>query len=503
MKYIAALFSLLFGIITFVYIMGYLEMSVGIISPMEIPIVLEGTFEYYDIKTQLIVQDVGIILFIILCFSLFSFFYSLCHRLNKKKKDTKDKDSIKGPFVLYLRSFADDKTTRKWVSLNDVRSEEEVLVDIMSDIAPVYAIGDPKDKKMPLGASRLYVDDASWKAVVSDMMQRASLVVLRLGKTDSFWWEVEMAVKNLPLDKVMFVVPESKTFSNVAMLYKILLSHEVDISGFDITIENKSRGSISSFLYFDKDGRPISTEVKIPFFTRFILSYENILRNALSGFREKYGLKKEKKNIVRFARLMEICLIISISLIGCGRLFNDLVSLKCQMPYEFVEKCVESPEFVGKYSDEINGTNLYLSVMEARKGMIALEDDKYKFLYLLEAEVISSMNSDELAHLTESYKNMLLMAKKYLPEKEYEIYLDVLSEAALYSVMYPDETEKLIQGYKQKIDSMPQWVYDVISEIDMSDDESMFVILDKCTEHIKDYDFVEILKILACQAIHE
>ena len=200
-------------------------MIFGLISPTEIPIALEGTLEYFNIKTQLIGQDIGSILLIIVCIILSSFFYYLYRRLNKKKKDTFDKDSISAPFVLYLRSFVDDKTTKKRISIfNDVRTEEEVLVSVLSDIAPVYAIGDPKDKKMPLGASRIYVDDKHWKSTVIDMMNRAVVVVLRLGKTDSFWWEVETAVKNISLDKVMFVVPESKTFSNVATLYKILLN---------------------------------------------------------------------------------------------------------------------------------------------------------------------------------------------------------------------------------------------------------------------------------------
>lgn len=277
MKYISAFFAVIFGLIAFVYTIGYFEMIFGLISPTEIPVALEGTLEYFNIKTQLIGQDIGSILLIIVCIILSSFFYYLYRRLNKKKKDTFDKDSISAPFVLYLRSFVDDKTTKKRISIfNDVRTEEEVLVSVLSDIAPVYAIGDPKDKKMPLGASRIYVDDEHWKSTVIDMMNRAVVVVLRLGKTDSFWWEVETAVKNISLDKVMFVVPESKTFSNVATLYKILLNHNIDIKNIDINIEKKNQGSISSFLYFDNNGQAVTHEVKTPQFTRLILSYENI-----------------------------------------------------------------------------------------------------------------------------------------------------------------------------------------------------------------------------------
>ena len=66
------------------------------------------------------------------------------------------------PFVLYLRSFQDDDKTRKspapFTSLG--RTEEELLVELLFDISPVVAIGNPRDKSLPLGAARIYVDDS-------------------------------------------------------------------------------------------------------------------------------------------------------------------------------------------------------------------------------------------------------------------------------------------------------------------------------------------------------
>ena len=333
MKYVFAFLAAIFWLIAFLYTIAYIEMLLGLNTPTEIPIAIEGTIEYFDTESRLIGQDVLTIVFIIVCIVLYSYFFSLNRKFNKKKKDTFDKENIKPPFVLYLRSFIDDKTTKKRISFfNDVRTEEEVLVDVLSDIAPVYAIGDPRDKRMPLGASRIYVDDEHWKSTVIDMMNKAAVVVLRLGKTDSFWWEVETAVKSIPLEKVMFVVPESKTFSNVATLYKILLGHNIDIRHLDVNIEQKSQGSISSFLYFDENGQAVTKDVKTPRFTRIVLSYENILRNSLSGFREKFGLKPSRKRSVRVARILEILVIFSIVFIGTSKLFGDLTSLKYQMP---------------------------------------------------------------------------------------------------------------------------------------------------------------------------
>ncbi|MBR6591806.1 MAG: hypothetical protein IKK81_04180 [Prevotella sp.] len=505
MKYLLVVLAVIFGLISFVYTIGYFEMLFGLITPTAIPIALEGTLEYSDIKMQLIGQDIGSMVLIVISIILSSFFYSLYRRLNKRKKDTFDKDSIKAPFVLYLRSFVDDKTTKKRISfVNDVRTEEEVLVSVLSDVAPVYAIGDPKDKKMPLGASRIYVDDEHWKSTVIDMMNRAVVVVLRLGKTDSFWWEVETAVKNISLEKVMFVVPESKTFSNVVTLYKILLEHNVDIKHLDVSIERKNQGSISSFLYFEADGQAITTEVKTPRFTRLVLSYENILGNALSGFREKYGLKTKRKRTVRWARIIEILLIGYIIFIGASKTYSDLVSLKFQMPYEFVEKCVESPDFVNKYSNEINGTNLTWGIVEARKGTFGLEDEKYKLLFLVEACAIQSMSDDEFSQLQAASRNMLLMIKKYVPDS-YDSYVKILSEAAIIAIQHPDEIMKLIQQYKQNIDAMPLWVYDLANSEDMPKDEYEYMMKYNSiiVEHMDEDEIADVLKTLSSQAISE
>ncbi len=501
MKYLSAALAVIFFLIASIYIAVYFEMLFGIITPIEIPIALEDTIEYFDIKWQLIGQGIGGILLIVTSIILFSFFYSLYRRLNKRKKDTFDKDSIKAPFCLYLRSFVDDQRTQKRISIvNDVRTEEEVLVSVLSDIAPVYAIGDPKDKKMPLGASRIYVDYEHWKSTVIDMMNRAAVVVLRLGKTDSFWWEVETAVKNISMDKIMFVIPESKTFSNVSILYKILLDHNIDIKNLNINVEKKNKGSISSFLYFNKNGQGITNEVKTPRFTNIVSSYDDILRNSLSGFREKYGLTTKRKFTIRWLRIIEILLIISVIFIGASKTFSDIVSLKYQMPYEFVEKCVESPDFVNKFSNEINDTNLTRGLLEARKGMFGLEDDKYKFLYLVEALTIRSMTHDEFSQIQTAPQNMLLMIKKYAPN-HYESYVNILSEAAVIAIQNNVEVEDLIFQYKSMSDSLPQWILDFANSEDLPDDEYEYTTLynSMVIEHIDDENIADILKILSSQ----
>ena len=504
MKYIAGFLSLFFGLVAFLFTLGCFMLSIGMTDSIEIPIVVEGTIEYSEIKWQLIGQDLGSIVIAILCIILFAYFYSLYHRLNKRKKDTLSKDDINGPFVLYLRSFKDDTTTRKNASfLTDTRSEEEVMVEVLTEIAPVYAIGDPRDKKMPLGASRIYVDDDHWKSTVAEMAQKASVVVLRLGKTDSFWWEVEMAIKSIQIEKILFVVPESKTFNNVATLYKMLLENHIDISLLDIHIEKKLRGSISSILYFDQNGSAKSADVKIARFTRLFISYENVLRNTLVDFRAKFGLSTKRKQSVRVARILQVLLIVYILFIGFSKYYGDYVSLKYQMPYELVEECVQDSAFAAKYSDDINGTNLTWSIVEAKKGAFALSDEDYLILFMIEAKTIASVSYDEYEQINERPKNLLLMVKKYSSE-DYSRYVSVLSEAATTAIRNPNVTKNLIQLYQSSMEILPQWVTDFnTSENDsLSEYEFVLTFNNAVLEHLDDEDISDVLKVLSSQNIN-
>lgn len=70
MKYLFVFFSFIFGLIALALTVGYFEMILGIITPTEIPIAIEATSEYLDIKAQLIGQDVFTLVVIIICLSI-------------------------------------------------------------------------------------------------------------------------------------------------------------------------------------------------------------------------------------------------------------------------------------------------------------------------------------------------------------------------------------------------------------------------------------------------
>lgn len=497
MKYLSLILSVLLFVITLFWIVTLISLFLGQ-GGEEIPIAIEGSLDYFEAKWMLFGQNVVSPLFSLLFLVLFLVCYSWYRRTSRKKKNC-NKENVNPPFCLYLRSFVDDKKTEKSV---DVQTEEEALVEVLTDIAPVYAIGNPQDKKMPIGASRIYVDDDEWKSVVQDMAQKAEVVALRLGKTDSFWWEVEMAIKNVAIEKILFVVPENKTFNNVANLYKILLEHNIDIKNLDVSASKKRRGSISSFIFFDKNGNVKTKEIGIPRFSRIILSYENILRNALSDFREKFGLSVNKKMTLRYPRFFQFLLIIGLFIMGFSKAFTDYIDLKYQMPYELVEECIKDPVFVDKYSGQINGNNLCYSLIEARKGAFLLDDDSYINLCLIETLTAQRMDLDEFNQLGGHFKNQLLMVKKYCPE-HYDYYVSLLSQAACYSLNTPDKTTEIIQLYKNNIEYLPAWVLEFLSMIeDMNDYEAVCAYSQLIDEHIDEEGLADIIKTVESNGIN-
>lgn len=134
-----------------------------------------------------------------------------------KQHLARDADDVlkrdKRPPVLYLRSFKADKSARKQVgfaSLVAVLSEEEQLAAVLGRLGPFVAIGRPGEKLPQLGAARKYVTDEQWQQTISELMDRARLVVFRAGDSEGLAWELEQAGRRLAPWRIIIVVPFGK-----------------------------------------------------------------------------------------------------------------------------------------------------------------------------------------------------------------------------------------------------------------------------------------------------
>jgi hypothetical protein len=111
------------------------------------------------------------------------------------------------PPVLYLRSFQADEETARVTESFGSRTEEELTVEVLQAFGPVVAIGRPGERLPETGAARMYVDDEDWQEVVAEYMDRSALVVLRLGTTMGFLWELERATRTLDPTRLLVLSP--------------------------------------------------------------------------------------------------------------------------------------------------------------------------------------------------------------------------------------------------------------------------------------------------------
>lgn len=125
------------------------------------------------------------------------------------------KQDTRAPIV-YLRSFLFDgclsqDDSREYAASFGISlpyaSEEEKITKCFFEIGPVIAIGNPKEALPELGAIRLYVSHDDWKTVVTDLIQRARFVILRIGTTKGLVWEIDNVIKNCAPEVVLLFNP--------------------------------------------------------------------------------------------------------------------------------------------------------------------------------------------------------------------------------------------------------------------------------------------------------
>jgi hypothetical protein len=131
--------------------------------------------------------------------------------------------------ILYLRSFGRDARYMDPGGCGQLprllilgpfghQTVEHSLAFAINDFRPLVAIGQPGEQLPPLGAARLYVaGDADWQQVVAEMTKACPLVILRIGATPGFWWEIEHLVDAYDPQRVLIYLPRqdrNKTYKN-------------------------------------------------------------------------------------------------------------------------------------------------------------------------------------------------------------------------------------------------------------------------------------------------
>ncbi|MFC5835414.1 septum formation family protein [Nonomuraea insulae] len=130
--------------------------------------------------------------------------------------DQRERDAR--PWLLYLRSFRDDKL-RVYTHMSPRHSLLERLLAFRRErfelmltwhlwrFGPVVAVGRPGERLAQLGAAREYLPAGTWQAEIEDRILNASAIVVVLGRTEGLAWELRTIERLAAADKMMIVVP--------------------------------------------------------------------------------------------------------------------------------------------------------------------------------------------------------------------------------------------------------------------------------------------------------
>jgi hypothetical protein len=118
--------------------------------------------------------------------------------------------------ILFLRSFREEKRLleppgksllAKVLGLrHSARTVDEIVLDAASPVGPVVALGIPDEKAAPLGAARLYANDAGWQQVVRGLVQHSRAVIIHVADGEGLLWELTYLLGEAHLAKTLCVL---------------------------------------------------------------------------------------------------------------------------------------------------------------------------------------------------------------------------------------------------------------------------------------------------------
>src|SRR5215213_10352972 len=86
-------------------------------------------------------------------------------------------------------------------------STEQELKLALFEIGPLIAMAEP-DKPDPVdpGAARMRLHENAWQEEVGEEMSSAALVIMRIGHSDGFWWELREAPKRVKPERLVLLL---------------------------------------------------------------------------------------------------------------------------------------------------------------------------------------------------------------------------------------------------------------------------------------------------------
>lgn len=139
------------------------------------------------------------------------------------------KEDINGDYVLFLRGFGCDNYLPENYQDKNKKSffSEHKFCKCLSFITDAIAIGRPEELINPGGASRVYLDNATWKDDVLHLIKMAKCVIILVNDKEHCIWEIQQAERFK--EKTVYIINNTDKFRNVkSVLPTTHLSQYVD-----------------------------------------------------------------------------------------------------------------------------------------------------------------------------------------------------------------------------------------------------------------------------------
>ena len=214
----------------------------------------------------------------------------LGHRMSQSRYNPKQTEDTRKP-ILFLRPFDDDEHTSLqpfgWTAeISGVRpdsakpsgrtdlftliarahpvrilrmvtgygtgSSEESLARFFESYGPLIAIGKPGERLASPGASRMYVNDASWQEAILREMERAQAVIMQPAASEGVRWELGEIRQHVAPCKLLLCLV---SYLNNPEDYEELCRAAAETLSVDLprSVPYMKR---PSFIYFDNDWTP-------------------------------------------------------------------------------------------------------------------------------------------------------------------------------------------------------------------------------------------------------
>jgi hypothetical protein len=203
--------------------------------------------------------------------------------------------------VLYLRPFETDpspsmlRNVFRVFMMDRIFTEEEQLREVLQPFGGLVAIGKPGESLPPPGAARLYPSNDEWKKVVIDLMETASLVILRAGMGEGLHWELMQARRVVNPKKLLILFIDTEKMSYEFFKKEADWIFKGTVPQFD---EIKSAGGVSGFFRFSENWEPNFLPLRAPHFRgKFIKAKQVLFKYSLKPIFEEYRLKWQAPSV--------------------------------------------------------------------------------------------------------------------------------------------------------------------------------------------------------------